>query len=145
MKIIFKIAMQDIGNVIRTLVGIKIFRSASDTLYANALNLQVTLMKNKGNKKKKKAWFSKVENLDLTQTKHSTLNYAKKNEVVKVCHFCKNNFVIGFGSCSTRNYCSYDLGSLALHVGEQVLHNTRGSHLSGILRISCEITSVYCC
>lgn len=51
MKIIFKIAMQDIGNVIRTLVSIKIFRSASDTLYANALNLQVTLMKNRVKKK----------------------------------------------------------------------------------------------
>lgn len=79
MKIIFKIAMQDIGNVIRTLVSIKTFRSASDTLYANALNLQVTLMKNRVNKTKKKSWFSKVENLDLTQTIHSRLNYAKKN------------------------------------------------------------------
>lgn len=79
MKIIFKIAMQDIGNVIRTLVSIKTFRSASDTLYANALNLQVTLMKNGVNKTKKKSWFSKVENLDLTQTIHSRLNYAKKN------------------------------------------------------------------
>lgn len=54
MKIIFKIAMQDIGNVIRTLVSIKSFRSASDTLYANALNLQVTLMKNRVKKKKRK-------------------------------------------------------------------------------------------
>lgn len=69
--------MHDIGNVIRTLVSIKLFRSVSDSLHANAINLRVPLMKNRV--RKKKSWFSKVENLDLIQTIHLRLNYPKKS------------------------------------------------------------------